>query len=300
MKPAKFDYVRPGSLDEALEILAQHGPDAKIIAGGQSLMPMINFRLVKPVVLVDINHIRGLDAIEDRGNRMRLGALVRHRMVAGDPAIRRRIPVLHDAMRHVAHMTVRNRGTFCGSVCHADPAAEMPMIVQMLDGEVEIASASRRRVLPAAEFLVGSLVNALDPDELVTGISIATSPPDAGWGFQEFSRRHGDFALAAVAVTLRAGPDGAISDARIGVTGVAETALRLQALETLLEGRRPDAALFADVAAWLSDTLTPNTDIHARADYRRNLSGVLAERAIRAAHARALDAARSHEAKDHE
>ena len=287
MKPAKFDYVRPETLDEALEILARHGGDAKIIAGGQSLMPMINFRLVKPAVLVDINHIPDFDRIEDRGDRMRLGALVRHRMVASNPAIRRKIPVLHDAMRHVAHMTVRNRGTFCGSVCHADPAAEMPIIVQMLDGEIEIASASRRRMLPAAEFLVGSLVNALDLDEMVTGITIGTSAPDAGWGFQEFSRRHGDFALAAVAVTLRTGPDGAIHDARVGVTGVAETALRLHALEALLDGRQPDAALFDEVTALLNDTLTPNTDIHASADYRRNLAGVLAGRAIRAAHARA-------------
>ncbi len=288
MKPARFDYIRAESVEQALEVLAEYGGDAKIIAGGQSLMPMINFRLVKPAVLIDINRIPGLEVIEDQGDRLWMGALARHRMTASDPTIARKIPVLHDAMRHVAHMTVRNRGTFCGSVCHADPATEMPMIVQMFDGEVEIASMSGRRVLPASEFFVGSLVNALEPEEMVTGVSIGISAPDSGWGFEEFSRRHGDFALAAVAVTCRADADGAIRDARIGMTGVGETAMRMQELEALVEGRRPDAALEDDVAAWLWDNLMPNADIHASADYRRNLSGVLAVRAIRKAHARAL------------
>ena len=298
MKPARFDYVRAESVEQALEVLAEHGADAKIIAGGQSLMPMINFRLVKPAVLVDINGISGFEVIEDQGERLRMGALARHRMTANDPLILQKIPILHDVMRHVAHMTVRNRGTFCGSVCHADPAAEMPMIVQMFDGQVEIASIRGRRVLPAAEFLVGSLVNALEPEEMVTGITLATSPPDMGWGFEEFSRRHGDFALSAVAITCRVDEDGAIRDAHIGMTGVGETAMRMRELETLVEGRKPDAALEADMAAWIWDNLTPNSDIHASADYRCNLSGVLAGRALRKAHARALSR-RATGAKEH-
>lgn len=288
MKPAKFDYLRAASLDEALEALAEHGDEAKIIAGGQSLMPMINFRLVKPGILIDINRIAGLEVIEDRGDRLRMGALARHRMTASDPAIAERIPVLHDAMHHVAHMTVRNRGTFCGSVCHADPAAEMPMMVLLLDGQVEIAARGGRRVLPAAEFLVGSLVTALEPGEMVTGITIGTSPADAGWAFEEFSRRHGDFALAAVAVTLCADADGAIRDPRIGMTGVGETPLRMDGLEALVAGRPLEPGLFAEMAEWLRDNLTPNSDIHASADYRQNLAGVLAERALRTAHARAI------------
>lgn len=288
MKPAPFDYVRPASVPEALDMLARYGSDAKIIAGGQSLMPMINFRLVKPAVLVDINRIPGLEVIEDLGTRLRMGALARHRMTASDPVVRRKIPVLHDAMHHVAHMTVRNRGTFCGSVCHADPAAELPMIVQMFDGEIEIASARRRRVLPAAEFLVGSLVNALDPDELVTGITFGTQAAGAGWAFEEFSRRHGDFAMAAIAVTLGADETGAVDDSRIGMTGVAETAIRAYGLEQLINGRRPNAALLQDVADWMNDTLTPNADIHASADYRRHLAGVLACRAIQRAQRRAM------------
>ncbi len=289
MKPARFDYVRAESVDQALDVLAQYGGEAKIIAGGQSLMPMINFRLVKPAVLVDINRIPGLEVIEDRGDRLHMGALARHRMTASDDVISRKLPVLHDVMHYVAHMTVRNRGTFCGSVCHADPAAEMPMIVQMFEGEVEIASAGGNRVLPASEFLVGSLVNALEPDEMVTGITIGTSRPDEGWAFEEFSRRHGDFAMSAIAVTFHADEEDAIRNARIGMTGVGETAMRMQGLEALVEGRQPDASLRADVTQWLNDTLTPNTDIHASADYRRNLSGVLAGRAILKAHARALE-----------
>jgi CO/xanthine dehydrogenase FAD-binding subunit len=289
LKPARFDYVRAESVDHALEVLSQNGDEAKIIAGGQSLMPMINFRLVKPSVLIDINRIPGLEIIEDKGDRVHMGALARHRMTACDATIRRKIPVLHEVMHHVAHMTIRNRGTFCGSVCHADPAAEMPMIVQMLDGEIEIASASKRRVLPAAAFLVGSLVNALEPDEMVTGITIDTSPAGAGWAFEEFSRRHGDFAMAAIAVTLRTDDGRAIRDARIGMTGVGETAMRLHGLETLLEERQLDDLLLGEVAEWLNDNLSPNADIHASADYRRNLSGVLAGRAIRRAHARSLE-----------
>lgn len=288
MKPARFDYVRADTIEQALEVLAEHGGDAKIIAGGQSLMPMINFRLVKPAVLIDINRIPGLEVIDDQGEQLRMGALARHRMTASDPVIARKLPILRDVMHHVAHMTVRNRGTFCGSICHADPAAEMPMIAQMFDGQVEIASAKGQRVMPITEFLVGSLVNALEPEEMVTAITIGTSATGTGCGFEEFSRRHGDFALAAVAVTCLADEENAIRDARIGMTGVGETAMRMRDLEALVEGRRLDETLEAEIAAWLSDSLSPNSDIHASADFRRNLSGALAVRAIRKAHASAL------------
>jgi len=289
VKPAKFDYVRAASVEEAVQALAAYGDDAKIIAGGQSLMPMINFRLVKPSVLVDINHIPDLEVIEDLGNRLRMGALVRHRMTATDETLGRRLPLMREAMQHVAHMTVRNRGTFCGSVCHADPSAEMPMIAQMFDGEVEIASPSGRRVMPIAKFLVGSMTNALAYDEMVCGITLAPQTPGAGWAFEEFSRRHGDFAMAAIAVNFSTDDEGAIRNPRVGVTGVAETPIRLPGLEALIEGRQPDDALLEEVSDWLWANLSPNSDIHASADYRRNLAGVLAGRVIRRAHARALE-----------
>lgn len=296
MKPARFDYLRAESVDHAAELLASYGDDAKIVAGGQSLMPMINFRLVRPKVVIDINRIPGLETIEEREDRLHIGALVRHRVTATHPAVRKRLPMLQEAMRHVAHMTVRNRGTFCGSVCHADPAAEMPMIAQMFEGVVEIVSSSARRTLPIADFLVDSLVNALSPDEMVTAISIRTPDPLSGWAFEEFSRRHGDFALAAFAVTLRVDADGAIRDARIGMAGVANTALRAGGLEALIEGRELSDGLLRDAAQWLHEHLDPSTDLHASADYRRMLAATLATRALPAAYARA----RNNQGRAHE
>lgn len=286
MKPAPFDYVRAESVSHAVATLAAAGSDGKIIAGGQSLMPMINFRLVKPSVLLDINAIPGLDRIEDLGGRLRLGALVRHRMTASDQVIARDIPVLHEAMKNVAHLTVRNRGTFCGSVCHADPAAEMPMMALLLDGVVHIAGPSGERSVSAAEFLTGSLTNALEPDEMVTAIDIAKPAANAGWGFAEFARRHGDYALAAVAVVLDR-VEGLARNVRIAVMGVGEVAGRIAAAEAVLEGRVPDAAVIAEAVAALRSAVEPMSDLSASADYRRHLAGALAARVIAEAWERA-------------
>ena len=279
MKPAAFDYVSAESIAQAVHALAGAGSDAKIIAGGQSLMPMMNFRLVKPSLLVDINRIPGLDKIERRGARISLGALVRHRMTASDPLIAESLPVLHHAMKHVAHLTVRNRGTFCGSICHNDPAAEMPMMAQLLNAEIFIISPTGERRLSAKDFLVGSLVTALEPDELVTEIEIDQLAPGTGWGFQEFARRHGDYALAAVAVTMLR-RDGIASDVRVAVMGVGETATRVTEVETLLDGHELDGDLI-DLAVDAVRTLVePNSDLHASADYRRHLCGELTRRAL--------------------
>lgn len=286
MKPAPFDYVRAESTEHAVQVLAAAGGDGKVIAGGQSLMPMMNFRLVKPSVLVDINGIRGLDAVQMRSDRIVLGALVRHRMTAMDALVAKHIPVLHQAMKHVAHLTVRNRGTFCGSVCHADPAAEMPMMSLLLNGVVHIASPRGQRTLAAQDFFVGSLVTALEPDELVTEIEIDTLPAGAGWGFEEFARRHGDYALAAVAVTMHC-RDGVASDVRIGLMGVGEMPMRAPQVETVLEGREISAALIGEAIEVLRAGLEPNSDLNASADYRRHLAGVLARRAMTDAWARA-------------
>lgn len=286
MKPAQFDYAAPKTIEEAAALLAASNGDGKIIAGGQSLMPMINFRLVKPAILIDINRIEGLDRIELEGNRVRIGATVRHCRTATDPLISEHLPVVHEAMHHVAHMTVRNRGTFCGSVAHADPAAEMPMMTRFLDGTIVAFSVRGERRIPAAEFFVGSLVNSLEPDELVTAVEIDAIPPDAGWGFEEFAKRHGDFALACFATTLRA-VGGRAKDVRVGMMGVGETPMRLREIEDILDGTDVSDVVLDEVAKRLTDILTPNTDIHASADYRRHLSGVLARRALRAAWGRA-------------
>jgi len=282
MKPAQFDYAAPKTIEEAAALLAASNGDGKIIAGGQSLMPMINFRLVKPAILIDINRIEGLDRIELEGNRVKIGATVRHCRTATDPLISEHLPVVHEAMHHVAHMTVRNRGTFCGSVAHADPAAEMPMMTRFLDGTIVAFSVRGERRIRAAEFFVGSLVNSLEPDELVTAVEIDAIPPDAGWGFEEFAKRHGDFALACFATTLRA-VGGRAKDVRVGMMGVGETPMRLREIEDIVDGTDISDMVLDEVARRLTDILTPNTDIHASADYRRHLSGVLAKRALRAA-----------------
>jgi len=286
MKPAPFNYLSAKTVAEAAQALAASGGDGKIIAGGQSLMPMINFRLVKPSILIDINRIAGLEHIDLNGGRLTIGATVRHYMTATSGLIEQHIPILHEAMHHVAHMTVRNRGTFCGSVCHADPAAEMPMMTLLLDGAITATSVRGERQIPASEFFTGSLMNALEPDEFVTSIEIDTLPPGTGWGFEEFSKRHGDFALACVATTMRVF-DGAASDVRFAMMGVGETPLRLVEIERLVEGNALSDALLDKVAETLSNILNPNTDIHASADYRRHLSGALAKRALRLAWKRA-------------
>jgi CO/xanthine dehydrogenase FAD-binding subunit len=286
MKPASFDYLCASSISEVTGALANAGGDGKIIAGGQSLMPMINFRLVKPTILIDINRIPALDVIEKTGNRLKFGATVRHRMTATDRLVHRYIPVLHDAMHHVAHLTVRNRGTLCGSVCHADPAAEMPMMTLLLNGEITAASVRGERQISAFDFYVGSLMSTLEPDEFVTSIEMDTLTPDTGWGFEEFSKRHGDFALACVATTLRI-EDGLACDVRFALMGVGETPLRLTVIENMIVGNVVSENLLNEVSEALNGLLQPNTDLHASADYRRHLAGALARRALRDAWKRA-------------
>jgi len=246
----------------------------------------MNFRLVKPSVLVDINRIPGLDRIEQRGSRLALGALVRHRVTAADRLIATQIPVLHHAMKHVAHLTVRNRGTFCGSVCHADPAAEMPMMTLLLNGAIQIASPRGTRVVAAEDFFVSSLVTCLEPDEVVTEIEIDTFPAETGWGLEEFARRHGDYALAAVAVTM-ARRDGVVSAPRIALMGVGEMPVRMSALEAMIDGRELTDDLIGEVVAALRDEIAPNSDLHGSADYRRHLAGALTRRALSDAWSRA-------------
>ncbi|WP_238120975.1 MULTISPECIES: FAD binding domain-containing protein [unclassified Xanthobacter] len=279
MKPARFDYVRAESIAHAVEVLANAGGDGKVLAGGQSLMPMMNFRLVKPSVLVDINHIPGLDRIELGPGAVRLGALVRHRMTAQDLQVARHIPVLHHAMKHVAHLTVRNRGTFCGSVCHADPAAEMPMMTLLLDGTIHVASPHGTRTMAARDFLTGALTTALAADEMVTAVDLVPPAAGTGWGFEEFSRRHGDYALAAIAVLMERA-DGRVRNPRIAMMGIADTALRLTAVEAALAGREGRAHVFDEAAELIVASITPNTDLNASADYRRHLAGALARRAL--------------------
>jgi CO/xanthine dehydrogenase FAD-binding subunit len=286
MKPPAFDYILAGNLDMAAAALAAAGDEAKIIAGGQSLVPMLNFRLLRPSVLIDINRIAGLAFIEEAGEAIRIGALTRHFQLEISPLIARHLPVLSCAMTHVAHLAIRNRGTIGGSLSHADPAAELPMLALLLDAELSVASASGARTVAARDFFLGAMTVALGADEIVTEIKLPKLPQQTGWGFEEVARRHGDFALAAAAATVTVS-DGAIREARIALTGVGPTALRASAAEALLLGEALGTSLTSRVIDAVRSSVEPETDLHASSDYRRHLAGVLAGRAVSAAWRRA-------------
>jgi CO/xanthine dehydrogenase FAD-binding subunit len=282
MKPPAFDYIAADSIAMAVAALAAAGDDAKIIAGGQSLVPMLNFRMLRPSILVDINRIAGLDVIEETGEAIRVGALTRHYQLETSPLIARHLPVLSCAMTHVAHLAIRNRGTIGGSLAHADPAAELPMMALLLDAELRVASASGERTVAARDFFLGALTVDLAPGEIITEVVLPKLPPRTGWGFEEVARRHGDFALAAVAATLTVS-GGAIEQARIALTGVGPTALRVTEAEGLLVGHALEPDLTHRAIEAVRGRIEPETDLHASSDYRRHLAGVLTGRALAAA-----------------
>jgi len=287
MKPVAFDYLAAESLGSALSALSQAGGDGKILAGGQSLLPMLNFRLLRPSLLIDINRIPGLAYVEAAEGAIRIGALTRHHALEASSLVEAHLPVLGAAMRHVAHLAIRNRGTIGGSLSHADPAAELPMLALLLDAKIGIHSLNGRRTAAAREFFVGALATSLGEDEMVTDVELPKLPPGTGWAFAEVARRRGDFALAAVGVTISA-RDGKAAQVRIAMMGVGETPLRAPEAETLLAGRAIDAAAIEQAAAAMQAIIAPNTDLHASADYRHFLIGALARRAIDTAWRRAL------------
>ncbi len=281
MKPPPFDYARPESLEEALDLLARHGDEAKLLAGGQSLMAMLNFRLLAPAILVDINRLDRLAGIEEGDGRLSIGALTRHHALETSDLVAERLPVLHAAMGHVAHLAIRNRGTVGGSLAHADPAAELPAMMCLLDATLRVAGPAGTREISVHDFFTGALETALGDDEILLGIDLPSLPPGTAWGFEEFSRRAGDFALAGVAVLVE--PTGAV---RLALLGVDETPVRARAAEAeLARGALSDAAVGQAVEA-LRAEISPLDDLHAGADYRRHLAGVLTTRALAAARAR--------------
>lgn len=282
MKPPPFAYTAPRTLDAALEALAE--PGAKVLAGGQSLIPLLNMRLAAPARLVDVNGVAGLGALEATAAGVRAGALVRHAAAGRSEGAARVQPLLRRAVRHVAHPAIRNRGTVVGSLAHADPAAELPAVLAVLGGTVEAASVRGRRTIPADAFFAGPLEPALAPDELAVSAFFPAAPPRSGSAFAETSRRHGDYALAGVAVTVALGADGTVRSARAGYLGVGATPLVLDLTSVAAEG--------ACAAAFARENVDPDGDVHASADYRRHLAGVLTDRALREATAEALAAAR--------
>jgi carbon-monoxide dehydrogenase medium subunit len=286
VKPAWFDYYAPGSVDEALRVLADTGRDGRVLAGGQSLMPMLNCRIVNPAVLVDINRIDGLDRVEVTEAGLTLGALVRHAELLRNPQIRAGWPLLSEATAYVAHQAIRNRGTVCGSVSHNDPAAEQPSVLVTLGGTVVIAGAGGRRELPAEDFLTGMMSNALEPGEMVVAVRYPRAAAGTGSAFVEFARRLGDFALAGAAATLTF-RKGVCEQARVTIVGMGDGPFRARDAETVLTGRAIDQKAskdaFAEAAAAVTSSLDPTDDVHASADYRRHLAGVMTVRALQTA-----------------
>jgi len=288
MKPAAFEYVVVDSVTRAIAALSEAAGEAKILAGGQSLVPMLNFRLVKPAILVDINRIPDLAFIEEKDNEIRVGALTRHHQLEMSPVIARHLPVLGAAMTHVAHLAIRNRGTIGGSLSHADPAAELPMIALLLDAKLHIVSSRGKRMVAASDFFRDALTVDLAEDEMVTEIHVPKLPPKTGWGFEEVARRAGDFALAAVAATVTVS-DQRIAEARITLTGVGRTPVRAKKAEALVLGEKVEAKLTERVIEAVRAEIAPETDLHASSDYRRHLAGVLTGRAVNTAWKRAAE-----------
>ena len=286
MKPPRFDYHAPESLDEALDLLADSGPDARILAGGQSLVPVLNFRLARPQVLIDINRIPGLAGIEDRGDRLVIGAMTRQREIETSDSVARAVPLLHEATRYVAHLPIRTRGTVGGSIANADPAAEDPAVAAALEATMVCRSRRGERRIAAAGFFVDVLTTALEPDEMLVAVEFPGIPDGAGAAFAEISRRDGDFALAGVAAQITVS-NGRVSDARIAACGVAPAPMRFRNAEEIVldsagEPETMDAA--ADAVAASCD---PHDDVHASAAYRRQLAAAMTRRALNGAHARA-------------
>lgn len=286
MKPPPFDYHLAGTVDEAVALLAEYGDDAKILAGGQSLVPLLALRLTRPEHVIDINRVADLGGIAN-GAGLRLGSVVRQRVAERSDVVATANPLLATAIRFIGHPAIRNRGTVGGSLAHADPAAELPAVLLALEGELETASARGARTVPAADFFQGFLTTALEPDELVTGVRLGPWIAGAGWSFQEFSRRSGDFAIAGVAVMLALGADGRIAEARIGLSGVAGTPVRATKAESTLAGQAPGDGAWDAAAADAVADLDPPSDLHGSSAYRRQLVGVLLRRALREAHERA-------------
>jgi carbon-monoxide dehydrogenase medium subunit len=293
MKPAPFAYVAPRSLDEALDALAAGDESTKILAGGQSLLPLLNMRLASPARLVDLGRVPELAYVREADGGYAIGAMTRQRAVERDERLTRDVPLLAEAIRWVGHPQIRNRGTIGGSIAHGDPAAELPAVAVCLDARVTIRGRRGVRTVAARDLYLGYLATTLAPDEIVTELWLPKATAQTGYAWLEFARRHGDYAIAGVGVaaTVR---DGAVVSTRLALTGVGGTPVRADEAEAILAGARldadgrPDAEAVRAAVEALRAAIEPDTDVQATAQYRRHLAGVLAERALTLACERAL------------
>jgi CO/xanthine dehydrogenase FAD-binding subunit len=277
VKPPPFLYVRPPSVEEALAVLASHGDEAKVLAGGQSLIPLLNFRLARPSVLIDLGHVQGLDTITDDEGSLRIGAMVRQRTVEKSSLVARTCPLLIKALHHVGHVQIRNRGTVGGSIVHADPAAELPTVAVALDAVMEAIGTGGQRTIPAQEFFDGPFTTTLRPDELLVAV-VFPSTEGRRTAFVEISRRAGDFALAGVAAVLSG--DTTVAEVSLAALGVGPSATRLTAAEDAVRGHPLEAGILRDAATAAAREVSPFDDVHADADYRREAVGALVTRAL--------------------
>jgi aerobic carbon-monoxide dehydrogenase medium subunit len=288
MKPPKFDYHAPDSVAAALELLARYAGEAKILAGGQSLLPVLNFRLATPAALIDINRIPSLAYIREQAGQVRIGAMTRQRAIEFSPLVRDKLPLLTEATRWIAHLPIRTRGTIGGSLSHADPSAEDPMAITALEGELVVTGPKGQRVVKPADFFLSYLTTSLGADELLTEIRIPIMAPGAGFAVEEFARRKGDFAIVGItAIIERNGTR--CTKARLATAGAGPTTIRLRAAEEILERDGLGDAAIDAASSKAAELVTPDSDLHASADYRRHLAGVLTGRALR----RAIDKAKA-------
>jgi carbon-monoxide dehydrogenase medium subunit len=291
MKPAPFEYHRPDSVDEALALLAEHGYEAKLLAGGQSLVPAMNFRLAAPAVLIDLNRIPRLDGLSADGGGVRIGAMVRQRAAERSPVVAAGAALLAETLPYVAHAQIRNRGTIGGTIAHADPAAEIPAVMLALDARFHLRGPASTRVVAAGDFFTGLFGTALEAEEMLVEVEIPPAAPRTGWAFDEVSRRHGDYALAGIAATVQVDDAGRCTGARIALLSVGDGPVLAAEAAAALVGQEPtDAAIRAAAQAAAQRDIDPPGDIHASPEYRRQLVDVLVRRVLPRAFARSARA----------
>jgi carbon-monoxide dehydrogenase medium subunit len=288
MKPAPFEYFDPRSVEEAVSLLREHGDDAKILAGGQSLMPLLNMRMARPEALIDLSKVAGLDYIRETDGVLAIGATTSKRTVERSELVKSRQPLLHAATLLVAHPQIRNRGTVGGSMAQADPASEYPAVALVLDAELRAVGPDGERTIKAADFFISYLTTALEPAEVLTEVRFPVLTDGSGWAFEEISRRHGDYAMAGAAVTLSVERGGRCRETRIVLFGVGPTPVRALGAEQVVAGEALEPAILEAAGRKASEELDePLSDVHASAEFRRHLAGVLTRRALTEAMARA-------------
>jgi len=280
MKPAAFKYIRAQSLEETLSLLADKGSEAKILAGGQSLVPMMNFRVAQPGTLIDIDRVKELDYLRVEGSWLCVGARTRQRTLEQAPLVKEQCPVLALAVKWIGHPQTRNRGTVGGSLVHGDPTAELPLVATLLDAQIVIQKKGKSRTVKPADFFEDMMATRIGEDEILTEVRFPLAPPRSGCGFRELAIRHGDFAIVAAAVQLTLGQDGRFADARVAVSGGGPKSLRITKAEQALVGQKADDKIFQEAAACVPDAVNPPADQKASAAYRKEMARVFVQRAL--------------------